>query len=603
MLKVNKTIVAVLVAVLCLSLVAFAATDKETFVFVSIGSGPDTLDPALIYDNASGEIAFEVYDNLLEYDGESTSKLLPMLATEVPSVENGLISKDGKTVKFNIRKGVKFHDGATLTANDVKYSLMRNMLMDPDGGPNWMLLEPILGVNTIAELVADLGGGDDVTKADPKVLRKVYDLLDKAIEVKGDQVIFNLKSAYAPFLNIMARSSSWSAIYNKDWAIKNGAWDGKPDTWLKWYNQSKEQMALFDKANGTGPFKLKVWDKNAKKVVLERNDNYWRKLAAFKTVELQYIDEVSTRKVMLQNGDADAIYVPLDKLDLVQNMPNVTIIDHVATLTNTAGFFNFNIDTKGNPDVGSGMLDGKGIPSNFFADVHVRRGFLYSFDWDAFLGEVMQGRATKPFGPIPAALTFSNHKQQTYSFNPTKAAEEFKKAFGGELWEKGFTMTITYNSGNTMRASAADILKYNIESLNRKFKVQVRDLQWPSLLDNLRTGRTTFFFMGWIPDFPDAHNFLTPYMHSAGTFAGYCGVDMQKLAAEKYDPLIAQGIAETSAAKRQEIYNKLQNLAFEDAIQLYMSDNEVVRVFRSQVKGYYPSPVRPGEYDIYRLYK
>ncbi len=601
--KLNKLFLAVLVCLLSFSMLSFAATDKETFVFVSIGAGPDTLDPALAYDNASGEVLFEVYDNLLEYDGSNTAKLLPMLATEVPSVENGLISKDGKTVKFNLRKDIKFHDGTALTASDVKYSLIRNMLLDPDGGPNWMLLEPILGVNTIQELVQDLGGGEDVTKADAKVLRQVYDLLDKAIITNANQITFKLKTAYAPFLNIMAHSSSWSIIYSKDWAIKNGAWDGKPDTWVKWYNQSKEQMALFERANGTGPFKLKVWDKNARKVVLERNDNYWRKPAAFKTVELQYIDEFSTRKVMLQKGDADAIYVPLNYLDQVQNIPGITVIDHVPTLTNTAGFFNFNIDVKGNDDVGSGKLDGNGIPSDFFSDINVRKGFLYSFDWDAFIKEVMMDRASKPTGCLPGALPFANPKQETYSLNAAKATEAFKKAFDGELWKKGFKMTISYNSGNTMRQTAAEILQYNITKLNPKFKVEVRAVQWATLLDNLRSGRTTFFFMGWIPDFPDAHNFATPYMHSTGTFAGYCGESMQKLAASKYDPLIAKGIAATSEAERQEIYNQLQKLAYEDAIQLYMSDNEVVRVFKSELKGFYPSAVRPGEYDIYKLYK
>ncbi len=89
-------------------------------IFVYAGSGDaETLEPSRAYDTASSEIIYQCYDNLVAYKPGSLSEFIPMLATEVPSVENGLISKDGRTYTIPIRKGVKFHNGAELTPEDV----------------------------------------------------------------------------------------------------------------------------------------------------------------------------------------------------------------------------------------------------------------------------------------------------------------------------------------------------------------------------------------------------------------------------------------------------------------------------------------------------
>ena len=54
---------------------------------------------------------YQTYDNLINYKRESCYEFVPMLATEVPSVENGLIKDDGLTYIFPIRKDVKFRKG------------------------------------------------------------------------------------------------------------------------------------------------------------------------------------------------------------------------------------------------------------------------------------------------------------------------------------------------------------------------------------------------------------------------------------------------------------------------------------------------------------
>jgi ABC-type transport system substrate-binding protein len=138
--------------------------NPDTYVVVGIGDFIDTLDPAAAYDTGSGSIIFNVYETLIFFDGPHPDKFVPWLATQVPSVENGLIRDGGLTYVFPIRQGVKFHYGPVkdangteipgsgiLTPEDVEYSFERGMLQDRAGGPQWLLLEPL------ARRLLDLG--------------------------------------------------------------------------------------------------------------------------------------------------------------------------------------------------------------------------------------------------------------------------------------------------------------------------------------------------------------------------------------------------------------------------------------------------------------
>jgi peptide/nickel transport system substrate-binding protein len=115
--------------------------NPDTLIRVAYGT-VDSLDPAKAYDNVSGGCIQNVYENLIFYKGSSTEEFVPVLATQVPSAANGLITNGGKTYRFPIRKGVKFHSGSTLTPRG-GLSFKRNLVTDVDGGPMWMLFEPV----------------------------------------------------------------------------------------------------------------------------------------------------------------------------------------------------------------------------------------------------------------------------------------------------------------------------------------------------------------------------------------------------------------------------------------------------------------------------
>ena len=122
---------------------------KNPDTFVTLRAGDiQSLDPATAYDTGSEEIIYpNVYETLIGYDGSVLSSYVPRLATQVPNLANGLISKDGLTYTFPIRKGVKFHDGSTMTPEDVRYSMERFLTVK--GNPGAYMLRAVDKVEVV----------------------------------------------------------------------------------------------------------------------------------------------------------------------------------------------------------------------------------------------------------------------------------------------------------------------------------------------------------------------------------------------------------------------------------------------------------------------
>ena len=539
--------------------------NPDTLIEASIGD-IDSLDPAWAYDTASGEIIYTVYEPLIFWKGGETDKFVPRLA------ESWSISKDGLTYTFTIRKGVKFHNGETLTPEDVEYSIERAMVQDRDGGPVWMLYEPLLGVGGSRD-----GKGNIVVD---------FKDIDRAVEVKGDKVIFHLKKPYPPFLSILA--NSWGSIVSKKFCIEHGGWPGTAETWKKYNNPAPGKETLHSIACGTGPFKLESWEPGVQ-TTLVRNDNYWRAPAKLKRVIIKVVEEWTTRKLMFQTGDADTVYVPRQYMKELERVKGIRIYKNLPTLQQGTAFFNFKINPEGNPDIGSGKLDGNGIPPDFFSDKDVRLGFAYSFDWDTYLRDVWMGEAVQPTGPIIKGLPYFNPDQKVYSYDPEKAKEHFKKAWGGKLWDKGFKLTILYNSGNVQRETAASIFKDNIEALNPKFKIEVRPVEWPTYLKDLVNHKLTLFIIGWLADYPDPHNFVYPYMHSQGTFS-----EFQSYSNPIVDGLIKKGIETIDPVERGRFYAQLQYIYYIDVPGVGLHQPLARHYERDWVKGWYYNPIYPN---------
>ena len=603
----QKKLVVFLTLLLVVSVFSVAGAQEvknpNTFTYVTIGD-QSTLDPHFAYDTGSSELIYQVYETLIDYEGSSVQDFVPLLSTEVPSFENGLISEDGTDYTFVIREGVEFSNGNPLTAEDVKYSFLRGMIMDRSGGPIWMLYEPLFGAGYagLADVTADVVGVEDPKKLTDEQAAEVLAVLKEKITVDGNKVTFHLAAPYPPFLNIVAKGASWGSILDKEWSIEQGAWDGTATDIVASHDPVKEEDPLFDKMLGTGPFILTEWV-NGDHVVFRRNDNYWGELANFKTAIIRNVDEWSTRKLMLLRGDADMIYAPTQYRSQVEGEEGVVVTTGIPVLQNMNMVFNWEITTEGNNYIGSGKLDGKGIPSNFFADEDVRKAFSYSFNYQAFLEQVRMGEAIQLRGPIVDPLLGYNENSDVYSLDLEKAEEHFRKAFGGELWEKGFTMDLVYNSGNDPRKTAADMLKSYIERINPKFNINVRGVQWSTYLDASVRGTLPASFGGWLADFPDPHNFVQPFLDSAGYYAGRRGDAYKKWAEEVgINDLISEGISTTDTARRKEIYTQLQQMSIDHAIDLWIDQPTGSNTRRTWVEGWYPNAMRPGV-DFYSMDK
>lgn len=608
----------VLVLALVMAFTSFSFAEvknPDSIILVTIG-GPETIDPHWSYDTASGEVIYNLYDNLINYNGESTSEFLPMLSTKVPSVENGLIKDDGLTYIFPIREGVKFHNGDVLTPEDVVYSIKRGLVFDRAGGPMWMLFEPLLATHSIEETAVELAGVENYSdlfeNGDPRgelksnyknaMVKVITDYVDKVVEVDGNNVIFHLAQPYGPFLNILAHSGGWAAIIDKKWAIEQGAWDGKADTWWKYHDPENEKDPLYKIENGTGPFVLKKWVPE-EIVMFERFDDYWQGPAKIKNAQIKSVNEWTTRKLMLQAGDADIAYVPIQYLSEVKGLEGVRIIENLPSLSNVVSMWPWTINAEGNTYIGSGKLDGKGIPPDFFSDIHVRRGFSYLFPYEIFITKIAKGQAIRNPGPIiKGILGFSDDPSLFYEFSLLKAKAEFEQAWDGQLWEKGFEFSIFYNEGNDTRKAISDMLATYAKMINPKFKLTSVGVQWSAYLKAFLTEKLPIFTIGWLADYPDPHNWAPVYMGSKGDYSSMFGEAYREFARKNVDPLLDKALKETDTEKRAALYKELTQIAHDQAISLYVYQPIGHHVERTWVQGWYYNPIRPGV-DFYSLSK
>lgn len=584
---------AVLVGLLFLGLFASPAVGQEiknpdTFVKVTYNS-IETLDPQFMISSATCELSDNVYNSLLDHPQGQMDAFIPSLAGIVPSLDNGMlvIADDGTTfITFTIRSGVMFHEGGTLTAEDVEYTFERAILVGAIY-ENWPALALSLLGKDFAALVDEIG------------YDAAFDQLDAAIEQDGLNVTFELPKPFVPFLGIIADSGQGTGILDKEWCIEQGCWDGTKETGQAHMGLTLEEDPLFDKMNGTGPFKLVTWEPG-QRVVLERFEDYWEGPARLKRVVRQIVTDNQAAILMFNNGDAD-FYDIVDPAAVPQIKGTPGVVVHEGLPVTMLRKINFNMNIAENsPYMGSGQLDGEGIPADLFSDKDVRLGFLYAFDYDAFINEVMLGASLKPYGPVLIGFPTANPDNPTYSLDLARAEEHLRLAWGGEVWEKGFTFTATFSAGSTHRQRCMEILQANLAAINPKFVIEIASVPWATYSAEFGNSTAILPVFGFIPTFFDPYPTLFDHMHASGGYPTRMGYT--ELAAEKYTDLVDELGSTFDMDRRTEISYQLQLWSYEDALAIMHQQGVQNIALRDWVQGWYAGPA-PFNLDFYPIYK
>jgi peptide/nickel transport system substrate-binding protein len=599
---------------------AVSMTDASPDTYVTIQFGDvDTLDPALAYDTASGQIIEQVLETLIYYNYKDGTTFVPQLATEVPSLENGGISEDGKTYTFNIREGVTFHAGGELTPSDVAYTFQRGLLQSDPNSAQWLLLEPILGYSNCYDITEGIdpecnmaGDPDAVKAADPAALVAACEAVQAAVvaDDAAGTVTFNNALPWGPFLATLAQS--WGGILDKEWAIEQGSWDGDCATWQNYYALGSENSELTPIINGTGPYMLDHWTPG-EEIVLTANENYWRPegepiweggpsgTPAIKTIIISLVNEWGTRFAALQAGDAEHVAVPTENQPQVDQFVGETcdwITDECTPTENPDGplrkwaglpstskthiFMTFQLP-EDSPYIGSGQLDGNGIPTDFFSDIHVRKAMHYCFDHEAFIADTQLGDGIRTNGPIINDMLGYNVNGPQYDFDLAKCEEELALAWDGKLPETGFRFSTTYNTGNTARQTAGEILQGNLASINPAYQVEVVGLPWPTMLAGFRAAQIPMIASGWAEDIHDPHNWVQPF--TIGTYAGRSALPEELTA--QFTELVNKGVLSSDPAEREAIYFELQQLFYDEAVSIPLSQQNGTRYEQRWVEGWF----------------
>jgi peptide/nickel transport system substrate-binding protein len=216
------------------SLSCSSKADPETLVMI-IESSPANLDPRVGLDAQSERIDDLLFDDLLTRDDHLNVQ--PGLAErwEIP---------DPLTYVFHLHRGVKFHDGRSLTSRDVKWtfdSLLQGKIRSTKSG--------------------------------------AYRLVDRIDATDDSTVVFHLKEPFATLL----------------WNLSDGAIGIVP------YGSGDEMSS---KPIGSGPFRL-VSAQLDREIVIERNQDYWGQQARVNRVRFIVVPDTTTRALELRKGSAD----------------------------------------------------------------------------------------------------------------------------------------------------------------------------------------------------------------------------------------------------------------------------------------------------------
>jgi len=451
-----------------------------------------TLDPAIGYDWQNWSMIKSLFDGLMDYK-PGTTELVPDLA------ESYEISEDGQTFTFKLRKGVKFHNGREMTAEDVKYSIDR--VVNPvTQSPGQGFFASIKGYDEAAEGKAD--GVAGIVVVDPYTIK------------------FELTRPDATFLHVMA--INFSHVVPKEEVEKYGADFGKNPV-------------------GTGAFKLGEWTLG-QRVVFEKNPDYWNKGVPYlDSITFEIGQEPIVALLRLQKGEIDipGDGIPPAKFQEVMNDPEQKA----------------RVVEGGQLHTGYVTMNTNIAP---FDNVKVRQAVNMAINKERIV-QLINNRAVPANQPLPPSMPGYAKDYKGYPYDPEKAKALLGEAGHADGFETDLYVMNTDPNPRIAQGIQQDLaaigIKANIQALAQANVIAAGGEKEGAPM--IWSGG-----MAWIADFPDPSNFYGPILGCGGAVPGgwnwawYCNTDLDKLA-EQADSIVDPAKAEERNKLWSEIYVKI----------------------------------------------
>jgi peptide/nickel transport system substrate-binding protein len=408
-----------------------------------------TLDPHSQNEGPTIAMNGMIYESLVTRD--AALQLQPELA------ESWTAASDGWT--FKLRKGVKFHDGADFTAEDVVFSFERAKATSSD------------------------------FKEQAKNVTKV--------EMIDDHTVKLLTDGPNPIL-----PNQLTSIYmmDKEWAETNNV--AEPQDF-----KAKQETYAVRNANGTGPFKV-VSRAPDEKTVLARNADWWGNEqfpGNIDKIEYRPIANAATRVAALLSGEVDFVLdPPLQDLKRIQSSDGLK----VTTVAQIRSIF-FGMD-QGAKELRSSNVKGK----NPLADKRVREAFNLAIDKEAIKRVVMEGLSF-PTGMItpPGVLGNTPENDKSFGHDPEKA-KELMAAAG---YPDGFSIQLDcpnnrYNNDEKIcQAAVAMLARIGV-------KVKLDAIPKAQHFPKIQKRTSDFYMLGWGVPTLDSHYVFSYLLESKGSW-------------------------------------------------------------------------------------
>ena len=407
-----------------------------------LANNPSNLDPALIADNYGFTVAQQIFDGLVQYDGSLS--IVPALAQSWKG------SRDGLSWTFDLRKGVRFHNGREVTADDVVYSFTR-------------ILAPKT-TSKAAEVFLKIKGAKDFIEGRAKSVQGLRALDRYTIQIE-------LVEASAPFVASLA--IGYAKIVPKEAIETLGPSFGSRPV-------------------GTGPFKFSSWKKD-QEIILEANREYFSGRPFLDRLEYRVFPGQQTDAMFskFERGELEDTIIPAAELDRVHENTHYRFVRRPILRVR---FFGFN--------TAQGPLSNK----------MVRQAIVFAIDREAIAREINKNRYKAAQGFLPPGTYGYDPEFRPYPFDPKRSRELLARAgYPGGRGLPVFQIWSSVKSSDIEQEHEA-IRRYLAEvGIRVEFQYNTN---WPSFNSQVYEGKYPIFRYGWVADVPEPDNFLYKLFHS-----------------------------------------------------------------------------------------